>query len=90
MRQPSISSAIQFFACRRPTTAFEAKENPDLIGTAVEECLRYESPTQMTARVASEDIDMSGVTIRQGEQVYLLLGPPIEIQTYSRTPMSSI
>ncbi|MFL6976109.1 cytochrome P450 [Bacillus inaquosorum] len=59
---------------QHPQQLLKLKENPDLIGTAVEECLRYESPTQMTARVASEDIDISGVMIRQGEQVYLLLG----------------
>lgn len=59
---------------QHPQQLLKLKENPDLIDTAVEECLRYESPTQMTARVASEDIDISGVTIRQGEQVYLLLG----------------
>nr|WP_087992864.1 cytochrome P450 [Bacillus subtilis] len=59
---------------RHPEQLLKLKENPDLIGTAIEECLRYESPTQMTARVASEDIDISGVTIRQGEQIYLLLG----------------
>ncbi|MEC1791974.1 cytochrome P450, partial [Bacillus vallismortis] len=59
---------------QHPKQLMVLKENPDLIGNAIEECLRYESPTQMTARVASEDIDISGVTIRQGEQVYLLLG----------------
>ncbi|MCI3985276.1 cytochrome P450 [Bacillus vallismortis] len=59
---------------QHPKQLMMLKENPDLIGNAIEECLRYESPTQMTARVASEDIDISGVTIRQGEQVYLLLG----------------
>lgn len=50
------------------------KENPSLMSSAVEEFLRYESPTQMTARVASEDIEMKGVTIREGDQVYILLG----------------
>ncbi|TXF73742.1 cytochrome P450 [Bacillus subtilis] len=59
---------------QHPEQLLKLRENPDLIGTAVEESLRYESPTQMTARVAAEDIDISGVTIRQGEQVYLLLG----------------
>lgn len=50
------------------------KENPLLIKTAVEEFLRYESPTQMTARVALEDVEMSGITIKKGEQVYIMLG----------------
>jgi pimeloyl-[acyl-carrier protein] synthase len=50
------------------------KENPLLIKTAVEEFLRYESPTQMTARVALEDIELNGITIKKGEQVYIMLG----------------
>lgn len=50
------------------------KENPFLIEKAVEEFLRYESPTQMTARIASEDTEKFGITIKKGEQVYILLG----------------
>ncbi|HWO98347.1 MAG TPA: cytochrome P450, partial [Bacillus sp. (in: firmicutes)] len=52
----------------------ELKENPSLIENAVEEFLRYESPTQMTARVASEDIEIHQTTIKKGDQVYILLG----------------
>lgn len=50
------------------------KENPSLIGMAVEEFLRFESPTQMTARVAGKQMELNGETIREGEQVYILLG----------------
>ncbi|MFC0557565.1 cytochrome P450 [Halalkalibacter alkalisediminis] len=50
------------------------KETPALMENAVEEFLRYESPTQMTARFASEDIKISNHLIKKGEQVYLLLG----------------
>lgn len=50
------------------------KENPSLIEQAVEEFLRYESPTQMLARVATEDIEINGTMIKKGDQVYLLLG----------------
>lgn len=50
------------------------KANPSLMETAVEEFLRYESPTQMTARVASEDMKLNDCLIQQGEQIYILLG----------------
>ncbi|MBM4763026.1 cytochrome P450 [Bacillus sp. B15-48] len=50
------------------------QENPSLIEDAIEEFLRYESPTQMTARVASEDIEIHDVNIKKGDQVYILLG----------------
>ncbi|MBM7713177.1 cytochrome P450 [Siminovitchia sp. FSL H7-0308] len=50
------------------------QENPALIETAIEEVLRYESPTQMTARVASEDIKMGESIVQKGDHVYVLLG----------------
>ncbi|MGG3626315.1 cytochrome P450 [Bacillus gobiensis] len=57
-----------------PEQLMKLKENPSLIKMAVEEFLRYESPTQMTARIASEDTEMNGITIKKSEQVYILLG----------------
>ncbi|MFK2825990.1 cytochrome P450 [Bacillus sp. B190/17] len=57
-----------------PKQLMMLKEKPILIERAVEEFLRYDSPTQLTARVASEEIEMNEVTIKKGEQVYILLG----------------
>ncbi|MGG3641316.1 cytochrome P450 [Bacillus gobiensis] len=57
-----------------PEQLMKLKENPSIIKMAVEEFLRYESPTQMTARIASEDTEMNGITIKKSEQVYILLG----------------
>jgi len=59
---------------KNPHQMIKLKENPSLIENAVEEFLRYESPTQMTARTASEDIIVHGTTIKKGDQVYILLG----------------
>ncbi|WP_203364374.1 cytochrome P450 [Bacillus sp. REN10] len=50
------------------------KKQPSLMESAVEEFLRYESPTQMVARVAGDDIHINNVCIEQGEQVYILIG----------------
>ncbi len=47
---------------------------PALIPTAVEEMLRYDSPVQMTSRIATEDVDVDGVTIPKGEPVILAIG----------------
>ena len=47
---------------------------PDLWPNAIEEVLRYDSPVQLTARTALEDIDIAGTTIRAGRTVALLLG----------------
>ncbi|KKB74111.1 MULTISPECIES: cytochrome P450 [Bacillus] len=59
---------------KHPAQLGALKENPELITSAVEEFLRYESPTQLTARTASEDCGINGHVIRKGEQVYILLG----------------
>ncbi|MBP2256833.1 cytochrome P450 [Virgibacillus campisalis] len=45
-----------------------------MIDTAIEEFLRYESPTQLTARIASEDMELGGKSIKSGEHIYILLG----------------
>ncbi|HWO97091.1 MAG TPA: cytochrome P450, partial [Bacillus sp. (in: firmicutes)] len=63
-----ISNSI-FTLLKNPYQMMELKENPSLIENAVEEFLRYESPTQMTARVASEDIEIHQTTIKKGDQV---------------------
>ncbi|MFN8467797.1 MAG: cytochrome P450 [Caldilineaceae bacterium] len=48
--------------------------NPALAPAAVEELLRYDSPVQMTTRIAQEAFDYGGHTIRRGQEVAFLLG----------------
>lgn len=50
------------------------KTQPTLIQSAVEEMLRYDSPIQIITRVATEDVDLDGITIRVGEKVIVVLG----------------
>ncbi|MER7274932.1 cytochrome P450 [Dactylosporangium sp. NPDC000244] len=45
-----------------------------LVGTAVEEFLRYDAPIQLTARLVREPVDVGGRTIRAGRVLVLLLG----------------
>ena len=45
-------------------------ENPDLIETAVEECLRVESPLQIGNRQARENIDLGNHTIKKGTYIH--------------------
>lgn len=48
--------------------------DPSLIGTAVEEILRYTSPVMVgTVRWASEDIEMHGTVIEKGDLVWISL-----------------
>jgi cytochrome P450 len=49
--------------------------NPTLIGTAVEELLRYTTPVEIASeRYAAEDVELYGQTIRRGELVLAVLG----------------
>ena len=45
-----------------------------LVPSAVEELLRYESPSQQTARLAPEDIELGGKLIRKRQAVIAVLG----------------
>ena len=58
----------------RPEEMAELREDPDLIRTAVEELLRFESPVQFTVRVAKEEMEVCGVQVRVGETMLFMLG----------------
>jgi cytochrome P450 len=49
-------------------------EDPSLLDGAIEEMLRYESPAQALPRRLTRDATLHGVTLREGEQVFLLFG----------------
>ncbi len=59
---------------RHPDQWRALQEKPELAGVAVEELLRYDSPVQMTARVAHATFEYHGHTIRRGQEVAFLLG----------------
>lgn len=59
---------------RNPDQLEELKQKPDMIRSAVEELLRFESPVQFTARVLKEDIDVCGQRIPKGWTVLCMLG----------------
>jgi cytochrome P450 len=59
---------------QHPQETAELRERPDMIRSAVEELLRYESPVQFTARVLKEDIEVCGQQIRKGWTVLCMLG----------------
>jgi cytochrome P450 len=59
---------------RHPDQLRLLRENPGLIGSAVEELLRYDGPVQRTARVPSTAVTIGGRTIEAGEMVMPFLG----------------
>jgi len=58
---------------RNPAQLEKLRQNPSLIPSAVEELLRYESPSQHTARVASHDTELSGKLIRKRQAVMVVM-----------------
>ena len=59
---------------RHPDQLKLLRDEPSLIGSAVEECLRYDAPVQWNSRVATEDVELSGVTVPRGAIMLISLG----------------
>jgi hypothetical protein len=58
---------------RNPESLEQLRDHPEIAGTAVEELLRFESPVQHTARIAPEDMELGGKTIKKGSRVVAVL-----------------
>jgi cytochrome P450 len=70
-------------------------QNPDLIKTAVEEILRYESSNQLGNRMTTEPVELGGVRLDAGTSITLCIGaanrdpaqfPDPEVFDIARTP----
>ena len=59
---------------RHPEETAELQKNPELIRSAVEELLRYESPIQFTGRMAKEEMEICGIRLRRGQLIMFMLG----------------
>lgn len=59
---------------RHPEQRDRVWADPASIPRAVEEMLRFDSPVQLTTRLAKRDADLGGVTVPAGDWVYLVLG----------------
>lgn len=57
-----------------PEQLARLREHPELIATAVEEVLRYDSPVQGTSRKAAVDLELGGRQIQAGQFVSLMIG----------------
>jgi cytochrome P450 len=58
---------------RNPEEMTRLQEDPSLVPSAVEEMLRYESPSQHTGRIAPEDVTLGGKVIRKGQAVMAVM-----------------
>jgi cytochrome P450 len=58
---------------RDPASLQLLRSRPEIVGSAVEELLRFESPVQHTARIAPADMQLGGKTIAKGSRVVAVL-----------------
>ena len=59
---------------KNPDQLQRLRENPDLLESAIDEMLRYDSPVQFIIRVVMEDVEFKGKRFRAGQKVLLLVG----------------
>jgi cytochrome P450 len=57
-----------------PDQLQKLRAHPDLMDTAVEEMLRYDTTVQLDFRTALEDVEIGGQRITKGQGIMLLLG----------------
>jgi pimeloyl-[acyl-carrier protein] synthase len=58
---------------RDPRSLEQLRSHPEIVVSAVEELLRYESPVQHTARIAPADLELGGKSIHKGAKVVAVL-----------------
>ena len=57
---------------RHPAALARLRAEPDLVTTAVDELLRFDTPAPMFERWALEDVEVGGVSIPRGQELALL------------------
>lgn len=57
-----------------PEVWAQLREEPEKWPEAVEELLRYDSPVQVTSRIATEDLELAGTPIPAGSSVVVAIG----------------
>ena len=73
----TITNSLTLFyfqLANRPDLRVEVATQPEGIPTAVEELLRWETPTPAVFRVATRDDDLCGVPVKQGDVITIDLG----------------
>jgi cytochrome P450 len=58
---------------RHPDQLRRLQQDPTLIRSALNELMRYDTPSQIVIRVVAETIEIGGQTLEEGDLVYLVL-----------------
>jgi cytochrome P450 len=83
------------YLAQHPDHRHQLIEQPDVLPSAIEELLRWETPVPGVIRVATQDVEVGGCPISKGERVSPLLGaantdpaefPDPELVDFTRNP----
>ena len=66
----SMSGGVLFLH-QHPEQFAKLRSNPDLIPNMVSEIIRYQTPLAHMRRIATEDVELAGKTIRKGDKVVM-------------------
>jgi cytochrome P450 len=70
---PRLMGSIWLALLQHPTEVARLRAQPDLLPGAVEELLRFAGIVRRIWRRATADIELAGVSIRQGDRIMLML-----------------
>ena len=59
---------------QHPEQMQKLRQQPELVGLAVEEMMRYDNPVQVAYRSAAEDVELGGKLLHKGDLVNMVLG----------------
>lgn len=59
---------------KNPDQLQRLRDNPQMLDSAIDELLRYDSPVQLDGRIAHDDIEVAGQPIRAGQRVLCAIG----------------
>ena len=68
-----VSNAVLLLA-QHPAERRRLLDDPSLVVSATEECLRFDSPVQALARTLTTDVDLHGTTVPAGDRILLVYG----------------
>ena len=59
---------------KNPDQLQRLRDNPDLLDSAINELLRYDSPVQLDGRLVHNDVEVAGHRIRAGQRILCSIG----------------
>ena len=59
---------------KNPEQMQRLRDNPDMLDSAIDELLRYDSPVQLDGRLVHDDVEIAGQPIRAGQRVLCAIG----------------